>query len=178
MSTKPSSRSRRRGDANAITVRPASLADVDVIVRFRLDLLREHARHPIYGRVRDDVQARARRSTPLHLASGREITYIAFEGRTPIGMLRCLEGRGSPLLLPAKYGYITSVFVARAHRRRGILKRLVEAAVTWASARGLTEVRLHSTPENVAANAVWEKFGFGTVEYLRRREISRGPGAA
>jgi ribosomal protein S18 acetylase RimI-like enzyme len=140
-----------------------------------MELLREHGRHPIYGRLRDDAESRAKRSTPLHLASGREITYIAFEGKTPVGMLRCLEAKGSPLLAPARYGYITSVFVERTHRRRGLLKRLLEAAVTWSRARGLTELRLHSTPDNTAANAVWEKFGFGTVEYLRRREISRGP---
>jgi ribosomal protein S18 acetylase RimI-like enzyme len=148
-----------------------------VILQFRLELLKEHDRHPIYGRVRDDAPARAKRTTPLHLASGREITYVACEGRTPVGMLRCIEARGSPLLHPARYAYIASVFVARSHRRRGILKRLLDAAITWARARGLTEVRLHSTPENAAANAVWDKYGFRTVEFLRRREISRDPSA-
>lgn len=140
-------------------------------------LLKEHGRHPIYGRLRDDAETRARRSTPLHLASGREITYLALEGKNAVGMLRCMEARGSALLLPARYGYITSVYVVRTHRRRGILKKLVDAAVTWARARGLSEVRLHSTPDNTTASAVWEKMGFPSVETLRRREISRTPGA-
>ena len=148
-----------------------------MIVRFRLDLLVEHRRHAIYGRLRKDAAARLARSTPLHLASGREITYIALEGRAPIGMLRCIEARGSPLLAPSKYGYIASVYVAPSHRRRGILKRLVDAAVTWTRARGLTELRLHSTPENAVGNAAWDKLGFGTVELLRRREILRVPSA-
>ena len=169
----PPVRSRRRGDPSAITVRPASLLDVDVIVRFRLELLKEHNRHPIYGRLRGDAADRAQRSVPLRLASGREITYLAFEGKTPIGMLRCLESKGSPLLTPSKFAYIASAYVARTHRRRGILKKLVEAAMTWARARGLTEVRLHCAPENAGANAAWESFGFQTVELLRRRDISR-----
>jgi len=138
-------------------------------------LLREHGRHAIYGRLREDAEQRARRSTPLHLASGREITYLAFDGRNPVGMLRCMEAKGSPLLVPTRYAYIASVYVMKTHRRRGMLKRLVEAALTWARARGLTEIRLHCTSDN-EANAVWEKFGFGTVEYLRRREIGRPPG--
>lgn len=177
MASRSPSRSRRGPDAHAITIRPASLGDVDTIVRFRLELLKEHNRHAIYGRLREDAGERARRSTPLYLASGRQITYLALEGRTPIGMLRCLEARGSPLLVPAKYGYITSVYVTRTHRRRGILKRLVDAAVTWSRARGLTEVRLHSTHDNTTGNVVWDKLGFPAVEHLRRREISRAPGA-
>lgn len=166
-----SPRSRRKPDPTAISVRPASLADLDVIVRFRLGLLREHRGHPIYGRLRADAEARARRTTPFHLASGREITYVALEGRTPVGMLRCIEAKGSPLLVPRRFAYIASVYVERTHRRRGILTRLIDAASTWARARGLTEIRLHSTPENGAANAAWDRFGFEPVEYLRRREL-------
>lgn len=144
-----------------------------MIVRFRLELLKEHDRNPIYKRVREDAGERAKRSVALRLASGREITYLAFEGKTPIGMLRCLESKGSPLLTPSKFAYIAGAYVARTHRRRGILKRLVEAAMTWVRARGLTEVRLHCVPENASANAAWESFGFQTVELLRRRDISR-----
>lgn len=169
--------SRRGAPPNAIWVRPAALADLDTIVRFRLALLKEHASHPIYGRLRDDAEARLRRSTPLHLASGREITYLAVAGRTPVGMLRCLEARGSALLVPARYAYIASTFVARTHRRRGVLRRLVDAAVVWARARGLTELRLHSTPENAQASAAWDQLGFAPVEHLRRRDVGRAPGA-
>lgn len=152
-------------------MRPASLLDAEIIVRFRVELLKEHQRHPIYGRLRNDAFERAKRSVPLRLASGREITYLAFEGKTPIGMLRCMESKGSPLLNPAKFAYIASAFVITTHRRRGILKRLVEAAITWARARGLTEIRLHSVPDNAASSAAWESFGFQTVEVLRRRDI-------
>jgi len=88
-------------------------------------------------------------------------------------MLRCLESKGSPLLFPSKFAYIAAAYVARTHRRRGILKKLVDAAMTWVRARGLTEVRLHCVPENGSANAAWASFGFETVEVLRRRDISR-----
>lgn len=174
MSSAPRS---RRGSATTLTVRPASLADAAVIVRFRLGLLREHRGHAIYGNVRSDAEARLARTTPMHLASGREITCLALDGRTPVGMLRCLDVRGSPLLTPARYGYIASAYVAPSHRRRGVLKRLVDAAATWARARGLTELRVHATPENAVASTAWEKLGFPTVESLRRRELPRPPGA-
>jgi GNAT superfamily N-acetyltransferase len=157
-------------------VRPATIQDIETIVRFRLALLKEHADNPIYGRLREDATERARRTTPLFLASGREITWIAVHGKQPVGMLRCIEGRGSPLLRPARFGYIASVYVAKGHRRKGVLTQLVEAATTWCRARGLTEIRLHSTPENATANAAWERLGFPTVELLRRREVRPVPG--
>jgi GNAT superfamily N-acetyltransferase len=160
-----------------VIVRPAGLLDIETIVRFRIALLKEHAANPIYGRLRADAAERAHRTTPMYLASGREITWIAMDGKTPVGMLRCIEGRGSPLLRPARFGYIASVFVSQSHRRRGILHQLVDAATIWCRNRGITEMRLHSTPENEAANVAWERLGFGTVEYLRRREILIAPGA-
>jgi ribosomal protein S18 acetylase RimI-like enzyme len=156
-------------------VRPAALVDAETIVRFRMELLRVHARHPIYGRVRDDAVQRARRSTALQLASGRQITYLAFDGRQAVGMLRCIDARGSPLLVPPRYAYIASVFVAASHRRGGVLRRLLDAAIVWARARGLTEMRVHATTDNTLANAAWERLGFGSAELLRRRELSRGP---
>jgi GNAT superfamily N-acetyltransferase len=168
---------RRKAPTNTLWIRPASLADLDTIVRFRLALLAEQSRHPIYGRLRDDAEARARRSTPLHLASGREITYIALHGRSPVGMLRCMEARGSALLFPARYAYIASTYVVRPHRRRGVLRRLVDAAAVWARARGLGEFRLHTTPDNAAASAAMEKLGFSSVEVMRRRDVGRSPGS-
>lgn len=158
-------------------MRPASLHDIETIVQFRIALLKEHAQNPIYGRLRGDAADRARRTTPMYLSSGREITWIAMDGKTPVGMLRCIEGRGSPLLRPARFGYIASVFVVASHRRRGILHQLVDAATVWCRNRGITEMRLHSTPENAAANVAWERLGFGTVEYLRRREVVLAPGS-
>jgi GNAT superfamily N-acetyltransferase len=157
-------------------VRPATIQDIETIVRFRLALLKAHADNPIYGRLREDAPDRARRTTPLFLASGREITWIAVNGKQPVGMLRCIEGRGSPLLRPARFGYIASVYVAEGHRRKGVLTQLVDAATTWCRARGLTEIRLHSTPENATANVAWERLGFPTVELLRRREVRPLPG--
>jgi GNAT superfamily N-acetyltransferase len=158
-------------------IRPANLHDIGTIVRFRIALLKEHADNPIYGRLRQDAEERAQRTTPLFLASGREITLVAMLGKQPVGMLRCIEGRGSPLLRPARFGYIASVYVVEPQRRKGILTQLVDAAATWCRARGLTEMRLHSTPENVHANAAWERLGFPTVEYLRRRDLRPLTGA-
>jgi GNAT superfamily N-acetyltransferase len=177
-SSRPS-RSRRssRHSESGIIVRPAGLHDIETIVRFRIALLKEHAQNPIYGRLRDDAAERAHRTTPMYLASGREITWIAMDDKIPVGMLRCIEGRGSPLLRPARFGYIASVFVVASHRRRGILHQLVDAATVWCRARGIHEMRLHSTPENDAANAAWERLGFVTVEYLRRRETLIAPGS-
>lgn len=175
-SSRPSRARRTNVPASGVIVRPATLADLDSIVGFRMALLDAERESPVYGRRREDAEARARRKTPMFLASGREITWIAEQGKRPIGMLRCMERRGSPLLRPARFGYIASVYVDPAFRRRGVLTQLVDAATTWCRARGLTEMRLHATIENAAATAAWDHLGFAPVEVLHRREIRPAPG--
>jgi aminoglycoside 6'-N-acetyltransferase I len=78
---------------------------------------------------------------------------------------------GLPLLLPARYGYISSVYVVPEARRRGVLRALLGAAVRWCRARRITELRLHNVVESETANAAWEALGFHVAEHLRVRHL-------
>lgn len=158
----------RRG----LIVRVATEHDLNAIVELRLALLREHAEHPIYGRLRADARARARRLFAAQLEASDEVTLLALRGESAIGILRCIESHGMPLLDPARYAYLASVYVMPGARRAGALHALVDAATAWCRERGLDEMRLHNAASNYGANAAWEALGFRIVEHLRTRALT------
>jgi len=152
-------------------IRPASLVDLDAVVALRLALLREHGTNPVYRRLRPDAPQRARKLFAAQLCSPQEVTYLAERDGEAIGILRCVESAGSPLLYPAQYGYVSSVYVLPAARRHGVLKALLAEAVRWCEQRALPEIRLHSTSDGESANAAWSALGFEIVEHLRVRSL-------
>jgi GNAT superfamily N-acetyltransferase len=155
----------------ALTVRQATRDDLPTVVALRLSLLREHGRHPIYGRLRADAAHRARDLFAAQLDSSSEAILLAERGGQVVGILRCVESTGSPLLHPARYGYVSSVFVTPNARRGGVLRALLARAVRWCEERGLAEMRLHSVAGDAVSEAAWDALGFEVVEYVRLRKI-------
>ncbi|MFL5578019.1 MAG: GNAT family N-acetyltransferase [Gemmatimonadaceae bacterium] len=166
-STRPAPRAPR----SRVAVRPASLDDLDAVVALRIALLREHAHNPVYGRLRSDAPERARRLFAAQLESAYEVTLLAERAATPVGILRCVDAAGSPLLHPAHYAYVASVYVVPAERRAGVLRALMAEAEAWSRDRGLREMRLHNAADNPLAGAAWQALGFDVVEVLRVRSL-------
>lgn len=156
-----------------VTVRMATPADLADVVALRLALLREYRDNIIYGRLRSDARERAERLFAKQLASPNEVMFLANRDGEAVGILRCVHSTASPLLFPAEYGYISSVYVVPALRRAGVLHLLFDEALRWCATRGITELRLHNAANNAAANAAWEALGFEVVEVLRMKRIGR-----
>ena len=157
--------------ASSLSVRAATLEDLETVVALRLALLREHGTNPVYRRLRPDAPERALKLFAAQLSSSYEVTYLAERGGEVVGILRCVESAGSPLLDPPAYGYVSSVYVLPRARRQGVLKALLDHAVRWCERRNLHEIRLHSTSDGDSANAAWTALGFEIVEHLRVREL-------
>ncbi len=155
----------------ALSIRQARPGDLNEVVRLRIALLREHADNPVYGRLRDDAPERAMEVFAAQLRLEDQITFLAERGGSAIGVMRCADTVGSPLLYPARYGYISSVYVVPEERRHGVLRALFAAAEAWCIDRGLTELRLHNAPENPLSSGAWTALGFEVVEHLRARPI-------
>ena len=162
--------------ANRVAVREATPRDLDAVVELRLALLREHPEHPVYGRMRPDVDDRARGLFATQLRSTTEAIFLGELDGEVVGVLRCVESVGSPLLDPARYAYVSSAYVRPAARRRGVLRALLRAAERWARARGLDQMRLHNVAGSAAAEGAWSALGFAVVEQVRVRDLGqRGP---
>ena len=60
------------------------------------------------------------------------------------------------------------LMVAQSHRRLGVGRALLEAAVGWARSRGVTKLELHVFPHNEGAIALYDRFGFEREGYRKR----------
>ena len=67
------------------------------------------------------------------------------------------------------------MMVADGHRGQGIGSALLTAGIDWARARGAHKVGLEMWPDNTAARALYEKFGF-VEEGMRRNHYRRRDG--
>jgi putative acetyltransferase len=65
------------------------------------------------------------------------------------------------------------LLVARAHRRLGIGRALLDASEEWASSNGVSKIELHVFPHNEPAIALYRSFGY-EQEGVRRRHYWRG----
>ena len=158
-------------EAVAPRVRPARPRDLDSVVALRLALLREHPDHPIYGRLRSGIDRRARELFAAQLRATTETILLAELAGDVVGILRCVESVGSPLLDPDRYGYVSSAYVRPEARRRGVLRALLAEAERWCRARGLEQMRLHNVAGSAAAERAWEAMGFAVVEQVRFRQL-------
>lgn len=148
-------------------VRRATSADLETVITLRLALLREYSEHPIYGRLRPDAEQRARPIFAAQLDSDHEVIFLAEENSVVVGLIRCVETAASPLLIPDRYCYVSSVYVRPEARRHGVLRELVQRARDWCRERGLTEMRLHNVGSRESSAAAWDSLGFEVVEQVR-----------
>ena len=163
-------------DAAPVRVREATPRDLEAVIELRLALLREHPEHPIYGRLRHDASDRARGLFATQLRSTMEVIFLAELDDDVVGVLRCVESIGSPLLEPARYAYVSSAYERPDARRRGVLRALLRAADRWARARGLDPMRLHHVAGSESAEGAWSALGFTVVEQVRVRDLVGGSG--
>jgi ribosomal protein S18 acetylase RimI-like enzyme len=152
-------------------VRPATPRDLDAVVALRIALLREHPDHPIYGRLRTEIDRRARDLFAAQLRARTETILLAELAGEVVGILRCVESTGSPLLEPSHYAYVSSAYVRPEMRRRGVLRAMMAEVERWCVSRGLEQMRLHNVVGSVAAERAWDALGFGIVEQVRLRSL-------
>lgn len=148
-------------------VRRATSADLETVIALRLALLREYSEHPIYGRLRPDAEQRARPIFAAQLDSDHEVIFLADENAVIVGLIRCVETAASPLLIPDRYCYVSSVYVRPEARRHGVLRALLERARGWCRERGLSEMRLHNVGSRASSALAWDSLGFEVVEQVR-----------
>jgi GNAT superfamily N-acetyltransferase len=153
-------------------VRAATLDDLDAIVELRLSLLREYQDHPFYARLRPNTRERAYELYQSQVVSPYETIFIAERGDRVVGVLRCVDTPTSPVLLPERYCYVSSVYVLPDERKKGVLRALLEAADQWCRERGLQEMRLHNSVFSSEARHAWKALGFEVVEEVRRRTLA------
>lgn len=95
---------------------------------------------------------------------------VAYRDRTPVGMANGqvftrMPAAGRP---PAHWLYAANVFVAEAHRRRGVGRVLLRALIDLARSQGMERVVLAPSPMSVP---LYESLGFRAAHDLMRLDL-------
>jgi RimJ/RimL family protein N-acetyltransferase len=89
--------------------------------------------------------------------------YVAEEDGMIVGRLSIARDQH-----PASYHVADlGLMVAATHRRRGIGRALLDAAVEWARESGVQKLELHVFPYNEPAIRLYESYGFEREGYRR-----------
>ena len=144
-------------DAPAVTVREATLADVDRVLELVVAVAGEGRWISVEAPV--DVAQRRRRMVE-ELEGEQTVMLVAEAGGELVGQLD---------LRLARYGVADlGMLVAPGWRRRGVGSALMAEAIARARAAGAHKLTLQVWPHNTAALALYERFGFQREGYLRR----------
>jgi RimJ/RimL family protein N-acetyltransferase len=141
----------------AVTVREATLADVDTLVAMLVAVAGEGRWIGTEAPV--DVERRRRRM--VDEVEGDDVVVLVAEvGGEPVGQLG---------LHLARYGVADlGMLVAAGWRGRGVGRALLAEAIDRARKAGAHKLALQVWPHNAAAIALYERFGFQQEGYLRR----------
>jgi GNAT superfamily N-acetyltransferase len=97
-------------------------------------------------------------------------TLVAAEGARVVGFVGVVT-------LPvyehdAPIGWILALSVAEDFRRRGVGRRLLQAAEEHGRARGVVDLRLHSGFQRDGAHEFYEKMGFDKSGYRFKKRLT------
>ena len=140
-----------------VTVRPATLGDVDALV----DLVAEVAEEGRWIATEAPVDVEERHHTVAEaVQSDHAIVLVAEAGGEVVGDLG---------LHLARYGVADlGMAVLAGWRGRGVGSALLAEGIDQARAAGAHKIALQVWPHNAAALALYERFGFRREGYLTR----------
>ncbi len=146
------------------SVRRAAQRDLGVLVRLR---------RAMFAEIWDgglDAEALAARDgaffLPL-LERGGAAAWLALDAggqAVACAAVHVLQGSPKPWALDGRVAYVSSMFTAPAHRRRGLARRLLAECTAFARERGVACVSLHGAP---AGRALYESAGFAATNEMR-----------
>jgi GNAT superfamily N-acetyltransferase len=131
-------------------VRVATADDQAAIVALRRTWTEENAGHPV-----DDPTFEERFAAWFEREHDQRVTWLAYAGGEPVGMLNLLVFTRMPFPLdadtarPTQWGYLANCFVVAGHRDRGLGERLVAACTAYGDEHGFARIVLSPTDRSV-----------------------------
>lgn len=134
------------------------------MAQLQLEMWQDHAQNPIYQVVPDALEL-LQNNLREHLNHPDWRIFVADVDGDPVGTLSCWIIEQKFLFVPRRFGYIGSVYVKPAFRRRGLTRQLTELAIQFCRAQSVTQVRLNTDVSNPVSNATWQALGFKPAAY-------------
>lgn len=140
---------------NKITYRKTTKADMKILMKLRLEILREV--NGLSGEYEYDENfiSESRR----YFESGEQTTVIASDGETLVGCASLSYTWIMPTFShpTGNRAHLMNVYTRADYRRRGISKKMVEILIDEAKENGVTEISLDATE---MGRPLYESLGF------------------
>jgi len=150
-----------------VTIRAATPADLDVVMRHRRSMFADMG-----NRERVDLDAMDASSRPLFARALGEGSYRGWlaqehDGRVVAGGgIILLPYHSSPRDPSPQRAWIVNMYTEPEHRRQGLARRLMDEMIAWCRGRRMTTVYLHASDEG---RPLYESLGFTPTNEMRLR---------
>ncbi len=144
-----------------VVIRPMKKADLATVGPLAAQLVRLHHRWDAQRFFEpDDPSAGYQWWFGSQLGKKETLLLVAEHGGELCGYLYAAEQERDWNMLLDACGAVHDIFVAETHRRHGIARALMEAALAHFDERGVKQVVLSTSTHNAAGRALFEKLGF------------------
>ena len=147
------------------SVRLATVADLDLLVRHRRSMFESIATFP--GRDLDAADTVYRRWARTRLRTGHLAGFIVELAGVSVasGCAWIMDVQPHPGRPGTDVVYLLSMFTEPGHRGEGHATRIVRAAMRWAKVRGISLMVLHASE---FGESIYRRLGFERTREMRR----------
>lgn len=154
-------------DADNINTRPATLADLPILLQFQQGIVATE--RPFDPTLRDGELHY--HNIPAIISSSDAELIVAIVDKMIVG---CGYGQlryAQPYLRHERYCYVGLVFVMAEYRGTGVNQKIIDALKNWSRSRNTYEMRLEVYSSNARAIAAYEKVGFSPHMLVMRTDL-------
>jgi ribosomal protein S18 acetylase RimI-like enzyme len=142
------------------TIRPLCAGDAAAYASLRLCAIDETPDSFVSTRAEEEKRSIVEIEARI-CANANQVVFGAFAGTVLVAVAGL---RRYPLRPVQQKGFLWGLFVMQTHRRSGIARRLIAAAIDQARTMGLTHIALNTGAANESAIALYTSTGFEAVE--------------
>jgi GNAT superfamily N-acetyltransferase len=145
-------------DINKITLRKATLNDLEALIRYRIIFLKEAQGEPS-PQLESHLKQSLRQYFTQSLKNDSFVSFIAEYENNSVGFSGMVirEQPGNFQIPDGKTGYILNMFTVKEFRNNGIGSLLFQKLIDEAKLRDLDKIELYATRDG---EPVYRKFGF------------------
>ncbi|MGA7413122.1 MAG: GNAT family N-acetyltransferase [Bryobacteraceae bacterium] len=147
-------------------LRPAGVADLELILHQRREMFREMGGD--YERGLDAFESASRTYLITALNNGSYHGLLGEQNNEVVGGGGVLLAAwpGSPLNLEPRRAWILNIYVEPSFRRRGFARTIIESLIRWCRNEGFQSVALHASEHG---RSLYESLGFRSTNEMRLR---------
>ncbi len=101
------------------------------------------------------------------------LCLVADDGGEVVGYLIATKQRRPPIYHHTRVAYLSDAYVAKSHRKQGILKRFVTELQSWSKREGVTAIDVQIFQNNDLARDIYKNLGFTDYRILMRQEVEQ-----